>query len=208
MTATDVGDPSAPRQLGFDAVERRDPCTGEMVEVAGTEEPLAAAEHVLVVRAPREPVAGAEPFGDRVGRVHRTDRDLERADHAGRAGLVRERHRVLVGQREEAVAVAGTVVRHVAACRLRAQPLAHVPLRGAGTRGQLGRRERAGAGHRTVQTELVADHHHRAAEHRADIVDCAPDELHHLRLVHRRSLLRLSVGFDDERKLETRPKPP
>ena len=100
MTATDVGDPGARRQLGLDAVEGGDPCTGEMVEVAGSEEPLAAAENVAVVRSPSEPVAGAEPLGDGVGRIHRTDRDLERADHAGGAGLVGEWHGVLVGQRE------------------------------------------------------------------------------------------------------------
>ena len=39
---------------------------------------------------------------------------------------------------------------------------------------ELRRRERSGAGHGPVQTELVADHHHRAAEHRADVADGLP----------------------------------
>ena len=130
VAAADVGDVRAGGELGLDAVEGRDPGAGQVVEVAGPEEPFAAAEHVLVVGAPGEPVAGAEPLGDRVGGVHRADGDLERADHAGRAGLVGERDGVLVGQREPAVAVVGDV----AAGRLRAQPLAHVPLGRAGAR--------------------------------------------------------------------------
>ena len=85
--------------------------------------------------APREAVAGAEPFGDGVGGIDRSESDLERADHAGRAGLVGERYGVLVGQGEPA----GAVVVEVAAGRLGAEPLAHIPLGGAGAGGQLRR---------------------------------------------------------------------
>ena len=180
MPAADVGDVRAGGELGFDTVERGDPGAGQVVEVAGPEEPFAAAEDVLVVVAPREPAAGPEPLGDRVGGVDRADGDLERADHAGRAGLIGERDGVLVGQQEPA----GAVVEQVAACRLGARPLAHVPLGGAGAAGQFRRGERPGTGHRPVQPELVADHDHRTAEQRSDIADRLLDECGHLRLVH------------------------
>src|SRR3954470_9168028 len=46
VAAADVGDPSAGGELGLDAIERGDPCTGEVVEVAGPEEAFTSAEDV------------------------------------------------------------------------------------------------------------------------------------------------------------------
>ena len=132
------------------------------------------------MRAPGEPGAGAEPFGDRVGGVDGADGDLESADHAGRAGLVGQGHGVLVGEREQTV----TVIGHVAAGGLGAQPLPDVALRRARARRQVGGREGPGPGHGPVEAELVADHHHGPAENGADVADRPVDELHHLGLVH------------------------
>jgi hypothetical protein len=87
--------------------------------------------------SPGEPIARPEAFGDLVRGVHRTQSDLERADHASGACLVGERHRMLVGQRELPVAVIG----QVPARRLSAQPFADVTLRGASACGQLRRRD-------------------------------------------------------------------
>ena len=97
---------------------------------------------------------------------------------------------MLVGQGEPTVAVVG----HVPTGGLRAQPLADVPLRGTRAIGELGRRERSGAGHRPIEPELVADHHHGAAEHRADVADGLLHELVHLRLVHCRFLSHAPCG--------------
>jgi hypothetical protein len=77
VAAADVGDPGAGGQLGLYAIERGDPCAGEVVEVAGPEEALAAAEDVGIVGAPGEPGSGAEPLGDRVCGVNGADGDLE-----------------------------------------------------------------------------------------------------------------------------------
>ena len=129
---------------------------------------------------PREPTAGPESLSDRVRGVHRPDGDLERADHARRAGLIGERDGVLVGQGEPA----GAVVGHIPAGRLVAQPLAHVPLRGPGAGGQFCRGHPSGPRHRAIEPQLVADHDQRPAEQRSDIVDRLLDELRHLRLVH------------------------
>jgi hypothetical protein len=150
---------------------------------------------MLVVVAPRVAAAGAEPFGDRVGGVDRSESNLERADHAGRAGLVGQRDGVLVRQAEPA----GAVVVEVAAGRLGAGPLTHVTLDGAGAGGQFRRADWSGTGHRPVEPELVADHHHRPAEQRADIADRPLHEQAHLRLVHaslvHRRLVHLRRSF-------------
>ena len=60
VPTTDVGDPGAGCELGLDAVEGRDPCAGQVVDIAGAEEPLATAEDVLIMSAPGEPVTGSE----------------------------------------------------------------------------------------------------------------------------------------------------
>ena len=133
MAAADVSDPRPGGQLGLDAVQGRDPRAGQVVQVPRPEEPLAATQDMLVMRPPREPLAAAEPLGDLVRGVHRAQRDLERADHARRARLIGERHRMLIRQREPPAAV----VAQVPACRLSAQPFADVTLRGASARGQL-----------------------------------------------------------------------
>ena len=87
---------------------------------------------------------------------------------------------MLVGQREPA----GTVVGQVAAGRLGAGPLPHVPLGGPGAAGQFRRGQRPGSGHRAIQPELVADDHHRTAEHRSNVADRLLDELRHFRFIH------------------------
>ena len=87
---------------------------------------------------------------------------------------------MLVGQREPT----GTVVGQVAAGRLGARPLAHVPLGCPGATSQFRRGQRSGACHRAIEPELVADDHHRTAEQRSDIADCLLDELGHFRFVH------------------------
>src|SRR5256885_12121147 len=97
MTATDIGDPGPGRKLGFDAIEGGNPGAGQVVQVARSEEAFTTAEDVVVVRTPGESVARPEALGDRVGRIHGSDRDLECADHGGGTGLVGERYRVLVG---------------------------------------------------------------------------------------------------------------
>ena len=98
VPAADVGDVCAGGELGLDTIERGDPGTGKVVEVAGPEEPFAAAEDVPVMVAPREPVAGPESLRDGVRGVDRSEGDLEGADDARRAGLIGERDGVLVGQ--------------------------------------------------------------------------------------------------------------
>src|SRR5438132_8006801 len=137
MPATDVGDHGTRGKLGLDAVESRDPGAGQVVDVARSEEPLAAAQDMLVMGTPGEPVAGSEPLRDRVSGVHGSDGDLESADYAGRARLIGKWRGVFVGQREQSVAVALTVIGHVSACRLSAQPLSDVSLDRARARRQL-----------------------------------------------------------------------
>src|SRR2546423_5177018 len=109
MSATDVRDAPSRVQGGLDAIQRWDPCAGEVVEVAGPEESLAAAEDVLVMGPPGKPGAGPESLGDRVGGIHRSEGDFEGANHACRARLVGEWRGVLIGQGKSAFAVIGDV---------------------------------------------------------------------------------------------------
>ena len=144
-----------------------------MGEVTGPEEAFAAAEDVPIVGAPGEPGTGTKPLSDRVGRVHRADGDLERPDHTGGAGFVGERDCVLGGQGEPA----GTVIGQVAARRLGAAPLPHVPLDCPGAVSQFRRGQWPGSCHRPIQSEFVADHDHRTAEQRSNVVDRLLDKL-------------------------------
>jgi hypothetical protein len=59
-------------------------------------------------------------------------------------------------------------------CRLRGQPLAHVPLSGAGLGGQRGRGQGL-AGQRAEQPELVADQHERRVGSGAHLVHHSPE---------------------------------
>ena len=95
--------------------------------------------------------------------------ELERARHVG----VEQHERVLGRQRE---ALGRRIVGHVAAGGLRRQPLAHVAFARAGARGELCRRQRARAGHRPVQAELVADHDESSVERGADVLNHLPEE--------------------------------
>ena len=172
VAAADVGHPRPGGELAVNAVEGRDQRAGQVVQVPRPEEPLAPMKDMLVMRPPREPAAAAEALGDRVRGVHRAQRDLERADHARRACLIGERHRMLIWQREPPLAVIG----HIPARRLSAQPFADVTLRGASARGQLRRRDPSGPGHGPVQAELVTDDDDGAAEQRPDIGHSLADD--------------------------------
>ena len=107
MAAADVGDLRAAFELLLDAVERRDPLGHEVRPVAGPEEALGAPEQAMVVLVPAHALAAAERLEDPifVG-VQRGDRVVD-AEDVERAVLVRQRERVLVGQRV-AVASAGS----------------------------------------------------------------------------------------------------
>ena len=98
VPTADVRNARAGDEPGLDIIKGGDPCAGKVVEVAGPEESFAAAEDVLIVIAPREPLPGPEPLGDRVRGVDRSERNLEGTDHAGRAGLICECDGVLVGK--------------------------------------------------------------------------------------------------------------
>src|SRR6478735_1817523 len=180
MSAADVGNVGAGDELGFDAVECRDPCAGKVVEVAGSEEPFAAAEDVAVVVTPWKSAPGPETLGDRVGGVHGSEGDLEGSDDAGGAGLVGEGDGMFLGEQEAARAV----VHQVAACRLCARPFADVALGGSGAAGEVHRVEPTGSGHRAVEAELVADDDHRTAKQRSDVLDGFLDECGHSCVVH------------------------
>ena len=114
---------------------------------------------------------------------HRAERDLEEPGQVRRAVLVGERDGLL--GRERVAAVAGSYV-DVAAGGLGVEPLAHVALGGAGARGELGGRQRPGAGERAIEAEPVAHHDERGVQRRADLVDGAEHELLELRRIQRR----------------------
>jgi len=88
VATADVDDSGAGRELGLDAIERWNPCAGEVVEVAGPEEALASVQDMGILGAPGEPGSGAESLGDRVRGVNRADGDFKSTDYLGRAGFV------------------------------------------------------------------------------------------------------------------------
>ena len=177
MAAADVGDERPRLQLADDTVQRGQPSRDQAGVVARAEEPLAAVENVGHVLVPAQPGSGAGRLDDPRGVEHRAQRDLEEAGQVGRAVRVGERDRLLGRQR---VPAAGRVVLDVAARGLGVQPLADVTLGGAGAVGQFGRRQRARAGHRPVQAQLVAQHDQRRVQGGADFVHRAEHELHEL----------------------------
>jgi len=180
VAATDVGDAGAALEFGDDAVKCGQPGADQVGVVAGPEEALAPVEDVMAVLVPADAGAAAGGVGDPRCVEHRAQGDLEEAGQVGGTVFLGQRKRLLGRQR---VAAAGGVVVHVAARGLRVQPFAHVALGGAGARGELGRGERAGAGQCAVQAELVAHHHQRRVQRRADLVDGAEHELLQLLLV-------------------------
>ena len=186
VAAADVGDPGPPFQLLDDTVQRGQPRGEQVGVVPRPEEAFAALVDVVDVLAPAEARATADHVQD-LGRIeHRADRDLKEAGQVGGAVGVGERDGLLGGQ---VVAAAVRVVGHEAAGRLGVEPLAHVALVGVGGLGQLTRRERARAGQRAVQAELVAHDHQRRVERGSDLVDGVEDELHQLVAVDRLLLL-------------------
>ena len=56
VPAADVGNPGAGCELGLDAIERWDPCAGQVVEVAGPEEAFTAVEDVRSCAPQENPV--------------------------------------------------------------------------------------------------------------------------------------------------------
>jgi hypothetical protein len=144
--------------------------------------------HVLV---PAEAIAAAGRLDD-LGRVdYGAERHLKEPGQVGRAVRIGERDRLLRRQR---VAAAVGVVRDVAARRLGVQPFANVALGGAGALGQLSGRQRALSGERPVQAELVAHHHQRRIQGRADFVNRAEYELLELVAVDLDGLLDCAHG--------------
>lgn len=103
----------------------------------------------------------------------RAERYLEAPADERRAGLVGERRGLLCGER---VAAADRVVVDVAACRLSAEPFAHVALRGPGPLGQLRGIERPGLGERAVEPEAIADHDQGGVHGRAELNDRLTEE--------------------------------
>src|SRR5512132_1488831 len=180
VAAADVGHPRPGGQLVADAVEVRDPGVDQVGRVPGPEEALGALPQVGVVLAPADPAAGPERLGDPRLVLGGGGGHLEGAGHEGGAGLVGERERLLLG---EQVAVAGRVVRDVAAGRLAGQPLGDVALAGGGAGGQLRRGGRAGRGQRLVEAELVAGDHGGRVERGPQVGDEAAKELVQLGLV-------------------------
>ena len=183
VAAADVGHARARQQLGLDAVERGDPRRHEVRAVGGPGEARGSVEQRVVVLVP----AGADPAAERVGDprlvAHGRRHQLEGAGEERRAGLVGEHDGVLGGQRVQAV-----LVGHVRAGGLRAQPLAHAALAGAGPLGQFARGERTRSRHRLVEPEPVADHDQRSVERGAELSDGPVDEL--------LDLLRIDLHFD------------
>ena len=182
MTAADVGDPRARMQLRLDALERRDPGAHQVRVVARPEEPLGALEQAVMVLVPADALAAAERLADLRPVVHGRRDELEGSGERRRAVVLRQHERVLRRQR---VATGLAVVADVPARRLRVQPLADVPLGRCGRVGELGRGHRAGAVHRAVEPELVADHHERGVQCRTELAHELPHELLQLRVVDR-----------------------
>ena len=167
-------------QLVHHPVQGGEPLAHQVGGVAGAEEPQHAGEQPVIVLVPADPGAGAERVHEPavVGVAGRDD--LERAGQEDRAVLGGDHHGLLGRQLEGAV---GRVVGHVAAGRLVAEPLTDVPFGGAGAGGQRRRRDRAGARHRLVQAEPVADVQQQSRDGRAHVGDRLPDESLEPRLV-------------------------
>ena len=178
--AADIGYPgSSSPELVLHAVKRRDPGQGQVGDVAGAEELLAADEDVLVVLVPAHPAAGAERLGNpRLGLQH-AEREHERPGNVHAAVRVRERERLLLGHR---VRVGRRVVVHVSMLgRLAAQPFGDVPGIRAGPLSQFGGGGRV-TSQRPVQAEVVSGDHAACREGSAQVGDEPAEEL--LQLVH------------------------
>ena len=177
VAAADVGHDRPALQLGHDPVQRGQPLGDQVRVVHGPEEPLAAVKHVTAVLVPAEPGAAAGYLGDLRSVEHRAQGDLEEPGQVRRAVRSGERGGLLGRQR---IAAAVRVVGDIAARGLCVQPLAHVTLGGAGALREFRGRQRARSGQRAVQAELVAHHHERGVEGRADLLHGAEHELHKL----------------------------
>ncbi len=169
--AADVRDGGAPLELGDDAVETRQRHRDQHRAVPGSEHALDAAVSLEAEGVVRKPAAGAERLRQALEHAHLTGQAAERARREGRALLVGEDHRGLERHLEAAVS---TVVEQSRA-RLAAQPFAYPAFVQAGLAGKILARDRAGAGERAIETEVIAeiDHagDHRAAENAEHVLD-------------------------------------
>ena len=129
---------------------------------------------------PADAIARASSLDDLRRVQHRAERDLKEPGEIGRALRVRQRERLLG---RKGVATALRLILDVAAGGLGVEPLAHVALRGAGALGQLAGRQRACAGKRSVEAQLVSHHDERGVQGRADLLDGAEHELVQLVLI-------------------------
>ena len=165
MAAADVGHLRAALEARLHALQCRDPLGDQVRGVAGAEEALGAAEQRRVVLVPADAQAGAQRAGHPRDRLELVDRDLEGAQDVEGAVLAGQRLALLLVERE---AAGGRVVVDVAAGGLGRQPLQQVARIGLGAPGErLG--VRRPLRERTVEAELVADHHGRRVHHGADV---------------------------------------
>jgi hypothetical protein len=121
-------------QLGLDAVQGRDPLTGQVMQVARPVEALGAVEKVVVVLVPTDALAGLEGAKQLGQRAQRTHRGLETPGDEHGTVLLRHQQRLI---RAHGIAVTFGVVGDVPTCRLCPQPLADVALGGAGALREL-----------------------------------------------------------------------
>ena len=165
MAAADVGHLGAGLQAGFHAVERGNPACHQVERVAGPEEPLGPVKERGVVLVPAEAETGAKCLDHFRDRLELRDGDLECAGNEGRAAFDGQREGLFLAQAE---AVVGRVVLHVAAGRLRRQPLAQIARIGLGPTGQVLGGGRL-FGELLVQAELVADDHRGGVHDGAEV---------------------------------------
>ncbi len=127
-------------------------------------------EHAEIVLVPADAFTGAEGLQQPIDDAAGGERDLETADHEGRAFLIGEHHGLFDAQ---LVAAAVGVILDEAGCRVRIEPLAYVTLVGERASRELGRGLRAAGCEASIQSQLITDHDQRGERGGADIIDGA-----------------------------------
>ena len=120
--------------------------------------------------APADALAGAEGLHRLVLVGPHRRRNVPGIRHEDRAVLVGQHEGLL---RRQLIGVADRVIGDIAAGDLRVEPFAHIAFGAVGTRRQFARADRAGAGHRLVEAEPVAEAHHHAAVTGREVCDRA-----------------------------------